>query len=213
MIAPVPIRLQRRVTERGGRADNGLPIFRIIRGCDRFTHIGGRWKTFDDNGNATGEWIGTKECLKYPEAKDRYILEVLCPPENYGSELVWETMFTEWIDGQKVETLGPFPRQGEYEIVKVIEREYRDSKGVTWKKEFVPLTPTICDAIVDTAIRNRDLPERIKKEAKRAMFAEQEKAEDDKLCDKIRKIEEARPEWAKNEHVIMPSDFEISKFS
>jgi len=213
MIPPVPHRLIKRVTERGGLAPNGLPNFRIIRGCDRFTWIGGKWNHHDESGNVTGSHIGLERVHKHPESKDRYLLEVLCPPENYGSELVWETMFTEYIDGIRVETMGPFPREGEYELVKVIEREYRDSKGVTWKKEFVPLTPTICDAIVDTAIRNRDLPERIKKEAKRAMFAEQEKAEDQKLCDKIRKIEEARPEWAKNEHVIMPSDFEISKFS
>lgn len=209
----VPAYLQKSIREKGGLNPHGLPNFRVIWGGDRFTWIGGKWNHHDDSGNVIGSHIGLERVHKHPEAKDRWILEVWCPPENYGSELVWETMFTEWIDGQKVETMGPFPRQGEYELVKVIEREYRDSKGVTWKKEFVPLTPTICDAIVDTAIRNRDLPERIKKEAKRAMFAEQEKAEDDKLCDKIRKIEEARPEWAKNEHVIMPSDFEISKFS
>src|SRR5882757_5303741 len=210
----VPEHLKKRVTEMGGRAENGLPLFRIVWGGDRFTYIGGRWKKFDEHNNVTGEWIGTKKCLKHPEAAERYILEVLCPPENYGSEAVSETMFTEWIDGQRVETMGPFPRQGEYEIVKVIEREYKDKKGVTYKKEFVPLTETICDAIVQTAIRNRDLPERIKKEAKRADFVAQEKQQDQNLCDKIKSIEERRPEWARNDsYVVMPSDLEVSKFS
>jgi len=185
-----------------------------VRGCDRFTHIGGRWNTFDNSGNVTGSWIGTKECLKYPEAKDRYILEVLCPAENYGSELTWDLMFTEWIDGIKVETLGPFPRQGEYEIVKVIEREIKDAKtGATIKKEFVPLTATICDAIVDVAIKNKDLPERIKKEAKRKMFADQQKEEAQRLEDKFLAFEQRRPDWAKQPHVVMPSDFEVSKYS
>lgn len=208
----VPEHLQKRVTERGGRAEDGRPLFRIVWGGDRFTHIGGRWKKFDESGNCTGEWIGTKKVLKHPEAKDRYILEVLCPAENYGSEAVWETMFTEWIDGIRVETMGPFPRNGEYEVVKVIEREYKDSKGVTWKKEFVPLTATICDAIVDTAVRNRDLPERIKKEAKRAQFAEQEKQQDINLTEKIRNIEN-KVDWLKNPHVAVPTEFEVSKYS
>lgn len=213
MIPPVAVELVRRVTEKGGKAENGLPLFRIMRGCDRFTWIGGKWNHFDDSGNVTGSHIGVQNVLKYPEAKDRYILEVLCPAENYGSEAVWETMFTEYIDGIRVETLGPFPREGEYEIVRVIEREYKDSKGVTWKKEFVPLTATLCDAIVDTAVRNKDLPERIRKEAKRKIWEDQKREEDQRLEDKFIAIEEKRPTWArKDSYVVLPSDMDVAKF-
>lgn len=213
MIPPVSVELVRRVTELGGKASNGLPLFRILRGCDRFTHIGGRWNKFDDSGNKTGEYIGIQSVLKYPEAKERYLLEVLCPAENYGSEFTWEVMFTEYIDGIKVETMGPFPREGEYELVRVIEREYKDSKGVTWKKEFVPLTSTICDAVVQTAIANKDLPERIRKEAKRKMWEDQQKEDAQKQEDKFLALEEKRPPWARNDsYVVLPSDADVSKF-
>lgn len=210
----VPKELQDKITRIGGRIADGRPKFRMVWGADRLTIIGGRWNKYDDHGNKTGEYIGTKKVPKHPEAVDRWILEVWCPPENYGKEWEWREMFTENIDGQFVETMGPYPRNGEYEVVKVLEREYRDAKGVVWKKEFVPLTPTICDAIITVVKANLDLPDQIRKEAFRAQFEKSEKERDQKLADKIVSIEEKRPWWAKNDsYVVVPSDVEVKQYS
>lgn len=197
----------------GGLAANGQPLFRAMRGCDRFTWIGGRWKKFDTNGNQIGEHIGCELVLKYPEAKDRYIFELLCPPENYGTESEWDEAFTECIDGQFVKTLGPFPRAGEYELVKVIE--------TPTKRAFVPLTEAICDALVATAKLNRELPERIKREAAQQQRDREDKARKDKMSTMIENME--RPGWAQQPHVAwnrkaaadieLPTSEELKKYA
>lgn len=131
------------------------------------TTLGGRWKIYDENGNITGEWIGEKQVLKYVEAENRWCFEMWCPPENYGTPEEWDASFTEWIDGQTVHTLGPFPRHGEYELIKILQ---------TPKGYFVPLTEAICEAAVSTAKLNRELPGRIKVEAGQARRDREEKA-------------------------------------
>jgi len=209
MLKPVPIRLQRRITEMGGLAPNGQPLFRVLRGSDRFTLIGGKWTHHDANGNETGSHIGVERVLKYPEAKDRYIFEMWMAPELTETE--WNLQFTEWIDGQKVETLGPYPANGEYELIRVIERVYVDPKtGNVLRKEFVPLTETICDALVQTAKLNKELP------AKHRMLAAQERREREEKAKEerqIRMIEDMqRPDWARNPYVIIPDMKEISQY-
>ncbi len=202
MIRPVPIRLNKRITEIGGLAPNGSPLFRVLRGCDRTTFIGGRWKRFDANGNCIGERIGVEDVLKYPEAKERYVFEMWCPPENYGTEREWEEHFTQWIDGQYVETLGPFPRSGEYELVRVLE--------TPTKRAFVPLTEAICDALVATAKLNKELPERIKREAAQRRREEAEKARVEKQVAMIDDMR--RPKFARQPYIIVPSNKEISNY-
>jgi hypothetical protein len=207
MIKPVPARLQKRITEIGGLTPDGMrPLFRVMRGCDRFTVIGGRWQKYDANGNRTGEWIGTQRVLKYPEAESRYIFELWCPPENYGTEEQWNQNFRECIDGHFVDTLGPYPGEGEYELLShmgILERVYKDQKtGAVLRKEFVPLTETLCDAIVLTAKMNKELPVRIKMEAAKARREQEEKAKDDRQIAMIEDM--SRPDWAKAPHIIHP---------
>jgi hypothetical protein len=177
MIRPVAHRLTKRITELGGKAENGLPLFRVMRGCDRFTWIGGEWKHYDTSGNETGSHVGLESVLKHPEAKDRYIFEVLCPPENYGTPEKWKEAFTQCINGQFLEVLGPFPREGEYELVRVIKTPKTGA--------FVPLTEAICDALVATAKLNRELPARIRVEAARDRRAKEEKDKDQRMIDKL----------------------------
>lgn len=211
MIPEVSRHMQQRISRTGGLAPNGQPLFRVMRGCDRFTWIGGRWPVYDDSGNKIAEHIGTKEVLKYPEAAERYIFEVWCPPENYGSEADWKANFTHWIDGQSVEVLGPYPSNGEYEMVKVLEREYRDSKQRVLRKEFVPLTETLCDVLVETALANKGLPDSIRKESRRREFEADRKRRDDKLVAMIANAE--RPKFAqKDSYVIVPDMKEIETY-
>ena len=201
MIKPVPNRLTRRVTEIGGKAENGLPLFRVLRGCDRFTWIGGEWKHHDSSGNVTGSHVGLERVLKYPEAKDRYIFELWCPPENYGDEKKWKEQFTECINGEFIEVLGPFPREGEYELIRVLE--------TPGKKSFVPLTEAICDAVVATAKLNKELPAKIKIEAAKARREAEEKAKDQRLIDKINDM---RPAFEGKTYVVVPSAKELAQY-
>jgi hypothetical protein len=201
VIRPVPHRLTKRITEIGGKADNGLPLFRVMRGCDRFTLIGGEWKHHDASGNITGSHVGLERVLKHPEAKDRYIFEVWCPPENYGTPEKWKEAFTELINGQFIDTLGPFPREGEYELVRVIKTP---QKGA-----FVPLTEAICDALVTTAKLNRELPARIRVEAARDRREKEEKAKDQRLIDKI---ESMAPAFEGKTFVTVPTGKEIAQY-
>lgn len=209
MIKPVPIRLEQRITELGGRAENGLPNFRVMRGCDRFTVIGGRWKKFDAHGNITGEWIGEQRVLKHPEAKDRYIFEMWMAPEYTENE--WKAIFTDCIDGQFVEVLGPYPANGEYELIRVIERVYVDEKTkAIRKREFAPLTETLCDALVLTAKLNKELPSKHKVLAAQERREREERAKDARLGDMIENMQ--RPSWArqqdseKKRYIIVPGE-------
>lgn len=208
MLKPVPIRLEKRITEIGGLAPNGLPLFRVMRGCDRFTLIGGKWTHHDASGNETGSHIGVERVLKHPEAKDRYIFEMWMAPELTETE--WNLQFTEWIDGQKVEMLGPYPANGEYELVRVIERVHLDRKGNVLKKEFVPLTESLCDALVQTARLNRELP------AKHRVLAAQERREREEKAKEQRQIaminDMQRPDWANQPHIIVPDTKEIAQY-
>jgi len=195
MLKPVPVRLQKRITEMGGKADNGFPLFRIVRGCDRFTHIGGKWNDFDKNSGALiRSVVEVRHVPKYPEAMERYIFEALCPPENYGTEREWNQMFTEWIDGQRIETLGPYPREGEYELVKVLE--------TPTTRQFVPLTDTICDALVTTAKLNKELPARIKYEAAQERRKREEEAKEQRMIDKINDL--APADFTTKPYIIHP---------
>ena len=202
MINPVPERLQKRIEKIGGLADNGKPLFRVMRGSDRFTFIGGRWSKFDESGNRTGEWIGVQQVLKYPEAENRYVFEILCPPENYGTPEEWDAQFTQYIDGQKVETLGPFPRTGEYELVRVLE--------TPTKRAFVPLTEAICDAIVTTAKLNKELPARIRVEAGQKRREHEEIARQQRMVDMINDMSVSKT--MRNPHVIIPDMKEVASY-
>jgi hypothetical protein len=209
MIKPVSVRLQKRITETGGLAPNGQPLFRVMRGADRFTWIGGKWTHYDANGNACGSHIGVERVLKYPEAKDRYIFEMWMAPEITEEE--WNRQFTEWIDGQKVQTLGPYPENGEYELIRVIERVHVDQKtGNVLRKEFVPLTETLCDALVQTAKLNRELPARHRVLAAQERREREEKAKEERQIQMIEDMQ--RPEWARNPHVIIPDMKEIAQY-
>jgi hypothetical protein len=203
MIPEVPDKLQYRITRLGGRSPDGQPLFRMVRGCDRMTWMGGRWMIYDEHHNLTGEWIGEKQVPKHADAIERYIFEMWCPPENYGTPEEWESQFSLMFDGQKVRTLGPFPYQGEYELVKVLETPTR--------RLFVPLTEAICDAAVNTAVLNKELPAQIRVEAARKQREREERARVTRQIDMIENM--MQPKDFAQPHVVMPSDYDIAKYT
>lgn len=189
-----------------------------MRGCDRFTFIGGEWKHYDANRNETGSHVGVERVLKYPGTEGRYIFEMWMSPEYTPYE--WETLFTQYINadrdyiggrGQRVETLGPYPANGEYELVRVLEKVRVDrTNGAILGKEFVPLTESLCDALVLTAKMNRELPAKHKMLAAQERREREEKAKDDRLADRIEDM--GRPKWAekpeseKQRYIIVPGE-------
>jgi hypothetical protein len=205
LLKPVPARLEKRITEIGGLSPNGKPLFRVVRGIDRLTWIGGPWKDYDSNGNLVREVTEMRNVPKYPDAIDKYVFEAWMPPENYGSETEWELLFTKWVNGQRIETLGPFPREGEYELVKVLETPRT--------KKPVPLTDTICEALVTTAKANRELSFNVKLEAIRRRREREEQAKEQRLIDRLDDM--AFPEWSRDgkPHIVVPSVSEVFKYS
>jgi hypothetical protein len=198
----VPEHLAERITRRGGLAENGRPLFRVIHGSDRLTTVGGEWTKFDNQGNETGHETGYRQCVKYPHTDNCYIFEAWCPAENYGTREDWEQNFTKHINGMRIETLGGYPENGEYELVMPLK---------TPKGYPVELTDTICDVLVDTAVKNKHLATNIRMEAFRDKLKKKEQAEVGKRAAMIDSM--SKPEWAYGPHVVMPSDLDISKFS
>ena len=190
---PVSADLERRITSKGGLAPNGQPLFRVIWGADRLTVVGGEWNKYDNQGNLTGTITEEKLCVKYPQAENRWIMEMWTPPENYGSLIEWELRTVVNINGKKINQLGPYPANGEYELLKVIE---------TPRGKFVPLTATVCEAMIAVAVLNRQLPTEIRMKAHREA---QEAMERSKEYHRVELIEQhSRPNWAKNPHVVIP---------
>lgn len=205
MLKPVPIRLQKRITEIGGLNPHGQPLFRVVCGAERLTLIGGAWRDYDKSGNFLREVVEVREVQKYPEALERYVFEAWMPSENYGTEREWRENYTKIINGQFVDELGPYPRHGEYELVKVLEAPK--------SKAFVPLTEAICDALVATAVANRNLSLNVKYEFIRRRNEAEDKAKDQRLIDKIEDM--GRPNYASDgkPHIIVPDMKEISKYA
>jgi len=203
MIPEVPQELQDRITRLGGRSPDGQPLFRVMRGCDRMTWMGGAWELYDEHHNRTETWIGEKCVTKYADAVNRYIFEMWLPPENYGTPEEWERQFTLPFDGRRIRTLGPFPYAGEYELVKVLETPKL--------RMFVPLTAAICDALVSTAKLNVEIPARIKVEALQEQRRREEAVRVARQIDMIENLE--RPKDFQKPHVVMPSDYEVAKYT
>lgn len=72
-----------------GMNPHGLPMYRMVRADSR------------------RQWMTGELAPKYPKYGDCYVIEKWCGPEKYGDEKAWE----------EAGTLGPFPREGDYEFV------------------------------------------------------------------------------------------------
>lgn len=192
---PVPEHIAKRITEQGGMTPSGQPLFRIIWGSDRLTLMGGEWKKFDDSGNVISSCVEEKLVTKYANAENCWILEMWTPPENYGTMEQWEAAHTKTIDGKTVRELGPYPFNGEYELVKALQAPKTH--------QFVPLTATICDAIISVVVRNRHLPHAIRMAAYRD---QQQKIEEAKVQKRIDMIENMALAWDGKAHIIVPQN-------
>ncbi len=132
-----PASLQQRLARAGGLNRYGEPNFRVVWGWSRLTWIGGKWTDTDAHGNVTREIIELREVPKYFPF-DRWHIERWMPPETYGSPQQWYGQTIERNDGVSIPALGPYPRRGEYEHCFTLAGP---------RGEFVPLSPSTCEAI------------------------------------------------------------------
>lgn len=102
-----PRELHRLITDFGGRNPHGEPMYRLVWGWERKEWKGG----MRENGTAVLAFVP-----KYPK-RERFHLEVWMSPDKYGDREQWVKDTHKVIDGQIVETLGPYPSAGDYEHI------------------------------------------------------------------------------------------------
>jgi hypothetical protein len=134
---PVPPEIEARIKLAGGTNPFGEPLFRIIWGFDRIVKIHGQWHDTMK--------VETREEPKYLPG-DRWHLEMWRPPEEYGSPENWGKQGEEVIGHMTIDTSGPYPHRGEYELC------YTISSDLTPSGAFVPLNATVVELLVN-AIR------------------------------------------------------------
>jgi|SRR5208282_2167740 len=135
-----PKEIQDRLTLAGGLNRFNEPMFVVTWGWNRLVKIHGKW---GDGGSY--ESVKTIEEPKYLPA-DRWHLELWRPPEEYGTPETWGKLGEEIVGMMTVDTAGPFPSRGEYELC------YTLSSNLTESGDFVPLNATTCELLVQ-AIR------------------------------------------------------------
>ncbi len=123
----------------GGENRYGKPNFRIVWSSSRLEIVGGEWEDYSESGIWIRTVVETRSVPKYWTHPDRWIVERWMPPEEYGSPESWRRQTTEYIRGQMVAQLGPYPDRGDYELAFVLE----DHNG-----KFVQLTEPIVEGIV-----------------------------------------------------------------
>jgi len=133
-----PESIRNAVTRAGGLNRYGEPNFRVVWGWSRLAWIGGKWRDTNAEGELLREVIELRQEPKYTP-HDRWHVERWVPPEAYGSPEQWYEQTSEFENGVLLPALGPYPARGDYEHSFTLEGPQR---------EFLALTPAICDAVV-----------------------------------------------------------------
>jgi hypothetical protein len=194
----VPQWLIDRMRAEGGVNHLGGPLFRVMWAGTLTCIVGGNWQKYDENENIIGSVVEERRVLKYPLHAERFVFEQWMAPESFGSPEEWERNTVTYVGGKKIYSLGEFPHQGEYELVKVLE--------TPTTHQFIPLTSTLCDALIQTARANKGLPVRQRMQMIKDQRERDEKAKEQKKKDSLGNI--ARPWWTADAHVVCPEGTE-----
>lgn len=202
-----PESLVQRIRDLGGINAHGEPNFRIIWGWKRLAWHGGKFHDRDGSGNLLGVRIETRLEPKY-SPPNRWYFEAWLPAEAYGTPESWDKETVEWIDGVRVETLGPFPRKGDYEQVMVLQTPLRGgckTRGACYCGgclEFAPLTETAAMAILDAVKMSRTLPGVMKRLAREERQKQAAKEREERA---LGLLEEKRPAFS-GPMVVVPGE-------
>lgn len=125
-----PAYVARELRLAGGENPYGEPMFRVIWGYDRIVPITGEWQEFEQfAATLTDKATGFSEVRHFTKLKRSVIetrhqpkylpgncwhLEKWCPCEFTPEQ--WKELGEEVIQGLTIDTSGPYPERGEYEL-------------------------------------------------------------------------------------------------
>jgi len=157
------------VTERlrtaGGNNLFGEPNFRVVWGYNRIVPISGEWQEWE-HGVATlrDKLTGYSESRPFTKLVKSVVetrmvpkylpgncwhLEMWRPPEEYGSPEEWAKAGEEKVGISTVDTSGPYPSRGEYELC------YPLTDDGTSQGNPIPLYPEIVEGLVQMIVYGR----------------------------------------------------------
>jgi hypothetical protein len=127
-----PKHVTRELTLAGGLNPYGKPMFRVTWGYNRIVPFTGNWQEFEQvvctlTDKVTGysesrlvtklvrEVVETRMLPKYLPA-NAWHLEMWRPAAEYGYPEDWRKAGQEVLQGMTIDTAGPYPEQGEYEL-------------------------------------------------------------------------------------------------
>ena len=127
-----PAHVARELELAGGTNPYGEPMFRCVWGYDRIVPITGEWQEFEQfAATLTDKLTGYSEVRHFTKLKRSVIetrlvpkylpgncwhLEMWRPAEEYGSPEEWKKLGEEVLEGMTLDTSGPYPERGEYEL-------------------------------------------------------------------------------------------------
>jgi hypothetical protein len=196
----------------GGVNPYGEPMFRVVWGWDRIVPIHGEWQEFeqclatltDKLTGVVGSRIVTR--LKRSVIETRHVpkylpancwhLEMWRPASEYGTREDWEKLGEEVLDGMTVNTSGPYPERGEYELC------YPLTHDGTSSGQPIPLVADVVAAIAGMIRCGR---ERFSYQQRRAAIEQREALREEGLQRKTREMlkDGLRP-FAGEEFVTVP---------
>jgi hypothetical protein len=150
----------------GGENRFGEPNFRCVWGYDRIVSIHGEWQEWEHGvAKLTDKLTGYTESRRFTKLVRSVIetrqvpkylpgncwhLEMWRPPEEYGTPDTWSAAGQEVYGLQTIDTAGPFPARGEYELC------YPLTHDGTSSGDPVPLVGEIVSSIVAMIVAGRE---------------------------------------------------------
>jgi len=203
----VPEALAERIRAKGGLNPHGEPNFRIIWGWKRLAWHGGKFYDRDDSGNCIREVVELRQTPKYLPP-NRWYFEMWVPAEYFAAdEADWKVKTLDIIDGVPIETLGPFPRNGDYEAVSVLQTPLAGecAKNMVCScgncLQFAPLTATVVDALMAAIHASRHIPHAMKMAASRARREHQDRVAAEERKDIVTDLQ--RP-FGQRPYIVVP---------
>lgn len=145
-----PKELQSRLTTVGGLNPYGEPRLRLIWG----------WTPTDYVYNRRERHYETRPPM-LPN-RNRWIVEQWFPAEYYGTPQMFRWTYTQNVNGEQIDLLGPYPSRGRYEHLVTVERAHKkpcssNADVCSCGGGYVELTPQVCDDLVGRLRIGRDV--------------------------------------------------------
>lgn len=121
------------IEDAGGKNPRGESLYRLIWGANRLSWVGGKWVDRDPNTKAViRRVIEVREFPKYSHlGLHKWFLERWYPPEHFGSRARWEALTVETVDGLRIQALGPYPENGDYDWAFTVEWRDGSTRNLT----------------------------------------------------------------------------------